>query len=39
MIESRYVIAPTEFALQTATRQKDYLGCWGNLKKYFDGTP
>ena len=37
MFESRYVIAPTEFALHTATRQKNYLGCWGNLKKHFDG--
>lgn len=35
MFESRYVIAPTEFALNTPTRQKDYLNCWGQLKKYF----
>ena len=39
MFESRYVIAPTEFALHSTTRQKDYLGCWGNLKKHFDGKP
>jgi homogentisate 1,2-dioxygenase len=37
MFEARYVIAPTEFALHSATKQKDYLGCWGNLKKHFDG--
>jgi homogentisate 1,2-dioxygenase len=37
MFESRYVIAPTEFALNSTTRQKDYLGCWGNLEKHFDG--
>jgi homogentisate 1,2-dioxygenase len=37
MFETRYVIAPTEFALHSTTRQKDYLGCWGNLKKHFDG--
>jgi homogentisate 1,2-dioxygenase len=37
MFESRYVIAPTEFALQSATRQKNYLSCWGNLAKHFDG--
>lgn len=37
MFESRYVIAPTEFALHSKTRQKDYLACWGNLKKHFDG--
>ena len=35
MFESRYVIAPTKFALQTPTRQKDYLNCWAGLKKYF----
>jgi homogentisate 1,2-dioxygenase len=37
MFESRYVIAPTEFALQSTTRQKNYLSCWGNLEKHFDG--
>lgn len=37
MFESRYVIAPTEFALHSTTRQKDYLGCWGDLIKHFDG--
>lgn len=39
MFESRNVIAPTEFALQSATRQKNYLDCWGNLKKHFNGKP
>lgn len=39
MFESRYVIAPTEFALHSTTKQNDYLGCWGDLKKYFDGKP
>ncbi|MBU3001905.1 homogentisate 1,2-dioxygenase [Paraglaciecola arctica] len=37
MFESRYVIAPTEFALNTSSRQQDYLGCWGTLKKHFNG--
>ena len=37
MFESRYVIAPTQFALETSAKQKDYLGCWGTLKKYFNG--
>ncbi|WP_339724331.1 homogentisate 1,2-dioxygenase [uncultured Paraglaciecola sp.] len=37
MFESRYVIAPTEFAIQATTRQKDYLSCWGNLNKHFNG--
>ena len=39
MFESRYVIAPTEFALQSPTKQTDYLGCWGTLKKQFNGKP
>ena len=39
MFESCYPIAPTKFALETPARQKDYLQCWGNLKKYFDGNP
>jgi homogentisate 1,2-dioxygenase len=39
MFESRYVIAPTEFALHSTTKQKDYLGCWGNLDSHFDGKP
>lgn len=37
MFESRYAIAPTQFALDTEHRQKDYLKCWDGLKKYFDG--
>ncbi|WP_299082236.1 homogentisate 1,2-dioxygenase [uncultured Paraglaciecola sp.] len=36
MFESRYVIAPTEFALHSQTRQQDYLSCWGDLKKHFN---
>ncbi len=37
MFESRYVFEPTLFAQQTPLRQADYLACWGDLKKYFDG--
>jgi homogentisate 1,2-dioxygenase len=37
MFESRYVIAPTQFALSTEFKQKNYLACWGTLTKYFDG--
>jgi len=37
MFESRYVIQPTQFALEAPAKQKDYLGCWGTLKKYFTG--
>ncbi len=39
MFESKYVIAPTEFAMQSPTKQSDYLACWGDLKKYFNGKP
>lgn len=38
MFESRYIIAPTRYALETPVRQKDYLSCWKGLKKHFDGT-
>lgn len=37
MFESRYVIEPTKFALETSAKQSDYLACWGGLKKYFNG--
>lgn len=37
MFESRFVIAPTEFALSTPLRQQDYLRCWDGLTKHFDG--
>lgn len=36
MFESRYVIAPTRFALETPARQNDYLNCWAGIKKHFD---
>jgi homogentisate 1,2-dioxygenase len=39
MFESRYVIAPTQFALDTAARQRDYPDTWRGLKKYFNGKP
>ncbi len=35
MFESRYVIAPTKFALDTPARQRNYLDCWSGLKKYY----
>ncbi|NIB41042.1 homogentisate 1,2-dioxygenase [Pseudomaricurvus alkylphenolicus] len=38
MFESRYVIAPTEFALNTNARQQNYLKCWDGLKKYYNGS-
>ncbi|MCB4436389.1 homogentisate 1,2-dioxygenase [Alteromonas sp. McT4-15] len=37
MFESRYAIAPTEFALNSEIRQRNYLSCWDGLKKYYDG--
>lgn len=39
MFESRFPIAPTEYALHSPLRQKDYLNCWNGLKKHFDGNP
>lgn len=38
MFESRYVIAPSRFALDTPARQKNYLNCWDGIKKHFDPT-
>ena len=39
MFESRYVIHPTRFALDTPLLQKEYLTCWHGLKKNFTGQP
>ncbi|TMI10266.1 MAG: homogentisate 1,2-dioxygenase [Betaproteobacteria bacterium] len=39
MFESRYVIRPTRFALETPQLQKDYLDCWKGLAKHFTGKP
>ena len=35
MFETRYVLRPTKFALETTARQKDYYACWQGLKKNF----
>jgi homogentisate 1,2-dioxygenase len=35
MFESRMVIRPTRFALETEVRQEDYLDCWHGLKRRF----
>ena len=35
MFESRYVLRPTRFALESATRQRNYADCWQGLKKRF----
>lgn len=39
MFESRYVIRPTRFALETPQLQKNYLDCWQGLAKHFTGAP
>ncbi len=35
MFESRYIIRPTKFAMETAALQKDYYKCWQGLEKKF----
>ncbi len=35
MFESRYIIQPTKFAMESISRQKDYIDCWKGLKKNF----
>ena len=37
MFETRYIIRPTRFALESSALQKDYHACWGGLKKHFTG--
>lgn len=39
MLESRYVITPTKFAMESGYRQRDYAKCWSGLSKHFDGNP
>ncbi len=39
MFESRYVIRPTRFALQSPLLQHDYRDCWQGLAKQFSGNP
>ncbi|MCY4210660.1 MAG: homogentisate 1,2-dioxygenase [Gammaproteobacteria bacterium] len=36
MFESRYVMQPTRFALESAQRQKNYIDCWQQLKRHFN---
>jgi homogentisate 1,2-dioxygenase len=35
MFESRYIIKPTKFALESDSLQKDYYKCWQGLEKNF----
>ena len=37
MFESRYLIQPTRFAMETDALQKDYRDCWQGLKRNFKG--
>lgn len=37
MFESRAVICPTKFAMETPALQRDYFECWQGLKKHFSG--
>lgn len=39
MLESRYVIQPTRWALETDLRQRDYTRCWDGIKRNFNGKP
>jgi homogentisate 1,2-dioxygenase len=36
MLESRYVIQPTKWAMETSLRQRDYIKCWDGIKKNFN---
>jgi homogentisate 1,2-dioxygenase len=37
MFETRYILRPTKFAMETASLQHDYFECWQGLKKNFNG--
>lgn len=36
MLESRYLIQPTPWAMETSLRQRDYSRCWDGLTRHFD---
>ena len=38
MLESRYMIQPTPFAMQAHELQQDYLRCWDGLTSRFSGS-
>lgn len=38
MFETRYVIRPTKFAMETPLRQQNYQDCWAGLENLFDPT-
>ena len=37
MFESRYVMQPTQFAMESPWLQTDYINCWNGIKKHFRG--
>ena len=37
MFESRYLIQPTRFAMESEALQQDYRACWHGLQKKFEG--
>lgn len=39
MFESRYVIRPTRFAMESPSLQADYRDCWRGLARRFSGRP
>jgi homogentisate 1,2-dioxygenase len=39
MFETRWVLRPTEFALDTPALQADYDACWQGIPKNFQGSP
>ncbi len=38
MFETRTVLRPTRYALESPQRQRDYFRCWQGLKRHFDPT-
>lgn len=36
MFETRLVLSPTRYALESPQRRRDYYRCWQDLKKHFD---
>ena len=36
MLESRYIIQPTRWAMETPLRQSNYIDCWKDIKKQFE---
>ena len=37
MFETRLVVRPTRFALETEALQRDYDACWAGFEKLFKG--